>query len=57
LGLLQAEHLAELQQSTLSEKDRLAIAHEDYQKANGKLTLDQFIGKLIRGEIINKINT
>lgn len=56
LGLLQSEHLAELQQSTLSERDRLQIAHEDYQKAHGKLTLDQFIGKLLKGEISGSLN-
>lgn len=54
LSLVSAEHIQHLQNQTLSEKDRLHLAHEEYQKANGKLTLDQFIGKLIRGEINNK---
>ena len=51
LKLVEQRHLAELQEQTYSEKDRLAIAHDDYQKQNGKITLDQFIGRLIRGEI------
>ncbi|HRK07542.1 MAG TPA: hypothetical protein PLZ57_07210 [Pseudobdellovibrionaceae bacterium] len=51
LKLVEQRHLAELQERTYSEKDRLAIAHDDYQKANGKITLDQFIGRLIRGEV------
>ena len=51
LKLVEQRHLAELQEQTYSEKDRLAMAHDDYQKANGKISLDQFIGRLIRGEI------
>lgn len=51
LRLLGETHITELQDQTLSEQDRLKMAHEDYQKANGKISLDQFIGRLIRGEI------
>ena len=51
LTLVDHSHLNELQQETLSEKDRLHMAHENFQKSNGKITLDQFIGKLLKGEI------
>lgn len=51
LKLIEAKHIGELQEQTYSEKDRLNMAHENYQKQNGKITLDQFIGRLIRGEI------
>lgn len=51
LALVEAKHLAELQQETLSEKDRLYMAHEEFVKQNGKITLDQFIGRLLKGEI------
>lgn len=51
LGLLESQHIQELQEMSLSEKDRLHIAHDDFQKKNGKITLDQFIGKLLKGEI------
>lgn len=51
LGLIGNDHIQKLQESTLTEKDRLHIAHEDYVKENGKITLDQFIGILIRGQI------
>lgn len=51
---LKQEHIQELQESTYSEQDRLNIAHDEFVKQNGKISLDQFIGKLIRGEI--KIN-
>ncbi|MFN3698345.1 MAG: hypothetical protein ACK4VO_12980 [Pseudobdellovibrio sp.] len=51
LRLISSEHIKELQELTLSERDRLAMAHEEFQKANGKISLDQFIGKLLKGEI------
>lgn len=51
LSLINADHLQNLQNRTLSEKDRLHMAHEEYQKANGKVTMDQFIGKLLKGEV------
>ncbi len=51
LRLLGEPQITELQDQTLSEQDRLKMAHEDYQKNNGKISLDQFIGRLIRGEI------
>ena len=51
LGLVESQHIQELQETTLSEKDRLHIAHDDFQKKNGKITLDQFIGKLLKGQI------
>lgn len=51
LSLVNSDHIQKLQDSTLSEKDRLHIAHEEYVKEHGKVTLDQFIGLLIRGQI------
>jgi len=51
LSLVESNHIQDLQESTLSEKDRLHIAHEDYIKLNGKISLDQFIGRLLKGEI------
>lgn len=53
LKLIKDEHLAALQESTYSEKNRLGLMHEQYQKQNGKLTMDQFLGKLLRGEVTN----
>lgn len=54
ISLIAAEDIQELQERTYSEKDRLGLAHDSYQKLNGKISLDQFIGKLLKGEI--KIN-
>lgn len=52
--LVTDDHLKELQAQTYSERDRLSMAHEEYQKTNGKISLDQFIGKLLKGEILGK---
>ena len=49
--LLGNDQIRELQEATYSEQDKLHMAHEDYQKAHGKLSLDQFIGRLLKGEI------
>lgn len=51
LSLLEPQHLIELQEATLSEKDRLHIAHEEFIKQHGKITLDQFIGRLLKGDM------
>lgn len=51
LKQLNASHLHELQQATLSQKDKLHMAHEEFCKQHGKVSLDQFIGRLLQGEI------
>lgn len=51
LTLIDHNHLLDLQENTLTEKDRLHRAHESFQKTNGKLSMDQFIGRLLKGEI------
>ena len=48
---LNPNHIKELQDATLNERDKLNMLHEDYQRSHGKISLDQFIGRLIRGEI------
>lgn len=48
---INSDHIKELQVQTYSERDRLALAHEEYQKTHGKIGLDQFIDKLLRREI------
>lgn len=56
LSLVETRHLQELQDQTLSEKDRLHMAHEDFVKQHGKISLDQFIGKLLKGEMSQTIS-
>ncbi|RYZ76574.1 MAG: hypothetical protein EOP05_04630 [Proteobacteria bacterium] len=51
IKLIGASEINQLQEATYSEQDRLRIVHENYQRQNGKVSLDQFIGKLMRGEI------
>ena len=55
LRLIEPNHILGLQDKSLTEKDRLQIAHSEYQKENGKISLDQFIGLLIRGEFSKKV--
>ncbi len=51
---LNQDHIKQLQEATYSEGDRLQIIHEQFQKEHGRLSLDQFIGKLMRQEILIK---
>lgn len=51
LGLIQPEHIKHLQEQSLSQSDRLAMAHEDFQRSFGKISKDEFLGKLLRGEV------
>lgn len=47
LTLVESIHIEQLQERTLSQTDRLKIAHEEFQKKNGKITLDVFLGRLL----------
>lgn len=51
LTLVEPQHIEHLKDQTYSEQDRLRFAHLEYQKVHGKTGFDQFIGKLIRGEV------
>ena len=54
VSLLTEDHVRKLQEQTYSEKDRLQIVHTEFQRLHGKISLDDFIGKLLRGEVQNK---
>jgi predicted DNA-binding protein with PD1-like motif len=56
VGMITDAEIKLLQEATYSEKDRLLIAHSEYISQNGKITLDDFIGKLLRGEISQTFN-
>ena len=45
------EDIKMLQELTYGERDIIAIAHEKYVKQNGRITLNEYLGKLVRGEI------
>ncbi len=49
--LVTPEHLKELQEVTIRDKDRVRAAFESYRKGHGKVTMDRFLGMLVRGEI------
>ena len=51
IKLVGPEEVAALQESTYSDKDRFNIYYESYQKSHGKLPLDEFLKKLMRGEL------
>lgn len=54
LKLIGAEEIAAMQETTYSERDRLQMVHDAFQKEHGRISLDQFIGKLMRGEVSAK---
>lgn len=56
MDLIEDRHLMELQERTYSEQDRLRLAHEEYKKLNGEITLDQFIGVLLKSQLKKKKN-
>lgn len=49
--LITTEDIKKLQDDSLTANDRLGMLHAEYMKSHGKITLDQFLGKLIRKEI------
>jgi hypothetical protein len=52
VSLITDKEIELLKEATYSEQDRLKMAHADYIKNSGsKVSLDDFIGKLLRGEI------
>ncbi len=56
MDLIEDRHLSELQERTYTEQDRLRLAHEEYKKSNGEITLDQFIGVLLKSQLRKKKN-
>jgi hypothetical protein len=51
LKQLNVDHIKTLQEMTYQEKDLLQLAHEDYVQVHGRISLNQYLGLLIRGEI------
>lgn len=50
LGLVTVEHLRELQERTVRPKDRVRAAFAAYQKTHGKVSLDEFMARLLAGD-------
>ena len=49
-------HIKELQDSTLSNEDKLEMKYREYVSKNGNISKDEFIGKLLLGESLSNIN-
>lgn len=52
IGLLGEQHLRQLQDASLSNSDRLALQHRNYMRQHGGISRDEFIGKLLAGELV-----
>lgn len=51
LGLVQSNHLIEMQDGSYTGKDFLQMRYEEYQKVHGRLKYDDFLSKLARVEL------
>ena len=51
LSLLEDKDFEEIKETTLSNTDRLEIRFREFCKNHGPITKDEFIGKLIAGEL------
>lgn len=47
LGLVQEQHLNQLQESSLSNSDRLTLQHRAYVRQHGNITKDDFLGLVL----------
>lgn len=54
LGLIKPEHVTQLQETSLSNQDRFERDYSAYIAEHGKITKDEFLGKLMKGEIVRK---
>lgn len=56
LRLIGPEQIKELQAQTYSERDRLELAYQEYQRINGKTSMEQFINVLLNAAPMAKTN-
>ncbi|MGE4233042.1 MAG: hypothetical protein AB7F43_06915 [Bacteriovoracia bacterium] len=52
LPLITDDDRRNLQSATLSGKDKLALLHQRYCEKNGNISKDDFLSRLVRGEIV-----
>lgn len=50
ISLLSDEHLEEIKQATMSNSDRLEVAYQEYCKANGVISKDEYFGLLLKAK-------
>ena len=53
LSLVSSEHVRALQESSLSNADRLSREHQEYVAKNGAISKDEYLGKRLRGEFLD----
>ncbi len=51
LSLIELKHMEELQENSLTNADKLEKKYRDYISINGAISKDDFIGKLINGDL------
>ncbi len=51
LSLIELKHMEELQENSLTNADKLEKKFRDYVTKNGVISKDDFIGKLINGDL------
>jgi hypothetical protein len=59
LSLVQPEHIQQIQDSTLSNGDRLELRYREHVKKSGAISKDEFVGLMMRGELVggNSVET
>lgn len=50
LSLLEDKHFEEIQNSTLSNADRLEVSYREYCKTNEQISKDEYLGQLLAGK-------
>lgn len=48
ISLLNDDHLEEIKQATMTNSDRLEMAYQEYCKANGQISKDEYFGLLLK---------
>ncbi len=51
LSLIETKHILDLREKSLSNTDRLDRQYHDYSKQHGPISKDDFLGRLMRGEL------
>jgi hypothetical protein len=53
LDLVTEEHISALRNQILTNSERLQIMHRGYKYSHGEISFDEFVGKLVSGQLVN----
>jgi len=56
LSKLTSSDIVELQEKSLSNQDRIEKAYRDYIAKNGAISRDEFLGKMLTGEVTKMVS-